>query len=193
MRICVHNCGRPEAECECRKNDPTELGTSESAEKQGDLSVTFGGSSIREQFPEAVRGLAQKLLKDSNFSSALARYNPQEHPVGLVLLKEDGRQMSPEEMEEWITNLQKLAPVGLPGGNISPVDLARHLTAQGVRLTNIAAQCRNDDVTKYYPKTYTIRNVGGDYERWVPGKIYLARTKRGARRFRLQSVKTKEQ
>lgn len=59
-------------------------------------------------------------------------------------------------------------------------------------LTRISSQCRNNDIAELYPKTVYIRNVGGDYAQWIPDTIYLARTKRGPRRFRLQAVKRKD-
>lgn len=230
MKICVHNCGLPADECKCL------LGSSEN-----------------------VRGLCERLLVDSKFSSALARYNPQAHPVGLVLLKEDGRQMSPEEMEAWIADLRKLPPATLPGGNISSADLARYLEVRGndyeafeqqlqdnqsdielvnfselerrmseeqlrmwqlptpelirelesqgvdcdllrmyphevkpLDLTRISSQCRNNDIAELYPKTFTIKNLGGNYQRLRPRYVYKGRTKRGPRRFRLQIVTRKE-
>ena len=304
MKICVHNCGLPEAECKCllgssdaniealqqslgakaelddetkealskiteQSVDPTlPTGFSQIQEqlgidpqlRPGDLSVTFGvPPSLRETFSENVRGLCERLLVDSKFSSALARYNPQAHPVGLVLLKEDGRQMSPEEMEAWIADLRKLPPATLPGGNISSADLARYLAVRGndyeafeqqlqdnqsdidlvnfselerrmseeqlrmwqlptpelirelesqgvdcdllrmyphevkpLDLTRISSQCRNNDIAELYPKTFTIKNLGGNYQRLRPRYVYKGRTKRGPRRFRLQIVTRKE-
>lgn len=216
----------------------------------GDLSVTFAMQpNIREALSDNLRDLAKDMLEDSKFSSALAHYNPQKHPVGLVLLKEDGSQMSPEEMEAWIAELRKLPPASMPGGNISTADLARYqvikgheclvvgdpidfaelergmseeqlrlwqlptpalireLESQGtdcdllrmyphevkpLDLTRISSQCRNNDIAELYPKTFTIKNVGGDYQRLRPRYVYKGRTKRGARRYRLQIVSRKE-
>lgn len=113
--------------------------------------------------------------------------------VGAIIdFTELERKMSEEQLRMW----QMPTP-----------ELIRELESQGVDcdllrmyphevkpldLTRISSQCRNNDIAELYPKTFTIKNLGGNYQRLRPRYVYKGRTKRGPRRFRLQIVTRKE-
>lgn len=162
MRICVHNCGRPEEEWveSLRKHIPTAPGAEIS-------SADF----------------AKFLQVRGNDLGALEK---------LVDIKALESNFTPEQLAQWqIPTPELIRQLEEKGVDCDVLRMYPH-EVKPLDTSNIAAQCRNDDITKCCPKTFTIKILGGNYQRLRPRYVYKGRTKRGPRRFRLQIVTRKE-